>query len=143
MHVLMSRAAEKMFVVAATLAVTLVATMHLVAQPKPAAKIDLVTVTGCLTPAGGETWLLTSATDPIVLSQKNPEAAANVPLTGKNRYLLIGLLEFNVPAHKGHTVRVKGLLIPGDERRINITSLQHVAPTCPPPSGTDPAKPPK
>lgn len=137
-----------MFVVAATLAVTLVATMHLVAQPKPAAKIDLVTVTGCLTPGGGETWRLTSATDPIVASQKAPEPPKDAVI-GKNRYRLIGLLEFNVAAHKGHTVRVKGLLIPVDdgkrpspgsgrgepvEPRLNITSLQHVAPTCPPPA---------
>ena len=118
---------------AAAVAVVAAPTLHAAAQTKPSGKVDIVIVSGCLTPAAGETWLLTSATDPVVATQKGGEIAKDAPVTGKNRYRLIGLLEFNTAAHKGHTVRVKGLFIPaGDEKRINITSLQHVAPTCPP-----------
>lgn len=101
------------------------------AQSRPLQKSDIVTVTGCLTPGPDDTWFLTNATDPTVPVKGAPpsESAAT---TGKNRYRLIGLLEFNVPAHKGHTVTIKGLLIPADVRRLNITSVQHVSPTCPP-----------
>jgi hypothetical protein len=101
------------------------------AQPQTLQKSDIVTVTGCLTPGPDDTWFLTSATDPTV-PVKGAPPPEGAPTTGKNRYRLIGLLEFNVPAHKGHTVTIKGLLIPADVRRLNITSVQHVAPACPP-----------
>jgi hypothetical protein len=110
------------------------------AQPQAVQKSDIVTVTGCLTPGPDDTWFLTNATDPTVPVKGAPpsETAATA---GKNRYRLIGLLEFNIPAHKGHTVTIKGLLIPADVRRLNITSVQHVSPTCPPAAAHGKPKP--
>lgn len=125
--------------VPATFAIAFTLSAGLAAQSATAKKADVVSVSGCLTAGPNDTWLLTSATDPTVVQKKPPPAAADAPgapgapTTGKNKYRLIGLIEFDVAAHKGHTVAVKGLLIPAsDVRRINLTSLQDVAPTCPP-----------
>jgi hypothetical protein len=127
---------------------SLLAAVHANAQPKPAAKgdridkVDIVATIGCVTRSTGEKWVLTDATDPVLTSPKSQAPATAVPAVGKNRYTLIGLTEFNVPSYKGHTVRVEGLSISaGAEKRINITSLKDVAPTCPPSAGTS-AKPP-
>ena len=105
----------------------------LTAQAAPSAKIDIVSVTGCLKEAAPNGWNLTSATDPVV-SNANAPAAKDIPQTppaGKNEFRLIGVSEFNLPAHKDHTVIVKGLLIKATPlSRLNITSVTMVAPTC-------------
>lgn len=106
-------------------------------------KADMVSVTGCVTPGPGGTWLLTSAGNPVVLKDNRALASTRPVTTGKNRYKLIGIMELDVPSHKGHTVTVKGLLVLAEEKRINVTSVQHVAPTCPPSSEPARAKPPK
>ena len=101
--------------------------MDALAQTAPAQKLSVVAVTGCITQGQGDTWLLTGAGDPLAAS--SPSAA---PKPGKNRYRLIGILELGVPDHKGHTVTVRGMVIPAKpESRINLTSVQMVAPTCP------------
>jgi hypothetical protein len=112
------------------------------AQAQPAQKVSVVSVTGCLKQGPGDTWLLTNATEPIAASRAPAAPSATAPESsrkaapvtlGKNQFKLIGLLEMNVPAHKGHTVTVRGLLIPAaNERRINLTSLQMVSETCSP-----------
>ena len=54
---------------------------------------------------------------------------------GKGRFQLIGVSEFDLPAHKGHTVLVKGLLVKAAPvSRVNVTSVTMVATTCPPPA---------
>jgi hypothetical protein len=97
------------------------------AQTSSPQKLAVVAVTGCITQGQGDTWLLTNAGDPVAAS-----AQTTAPKPGKNRYRLIGTLELNVPDHKGHTVTVRGMVIPAKpESRINLTSVQMVAPTCP------------
>jgi hypothetical protein len=102
------------------------------ASPPPQ-KIDIVSVTGCLKAAAANTWTLASATDPVV-SNANAPPAKDIPSTppaGKNEFRLIGVSEFNLPAHKDHTVIIKGLLIKATPTsRLNVTSVTMVAPTC-------------
>ena len=105
----------------------------LVAQAAPSRKVEIVSVTGCLKEAAPNSWNLTSATDPVA-STANAPAAKEIPSTpppGKNEFRLIGVSEFNLPAHKDHTVVVKGLFIKATPMgRLNITSVTMVAPTC-------------
>ena len=83
-------------------------------------------------PAG--TWTLLNATDPTP-SNANAPPAAEIPKTppaGKNQFRLIGVSEFNLPAHKDHTVIIKGLLIEATPvKRVNMTSVTMVAASCP------------
>lgn len=113
----------------AMLMVLVIALLQAAAQ-----KIPIVSVTGCLKEAPAGTWTLSNATDPVA-SNANAPPAAEVPKTppvGKNSFRLIGVSEFNLPAHKDHAVLVKGLLITANPMsRLNITSVTMVAPNCP------------
>jgi len=106
------------------------------AAQTPPAKVDVVGVMGCLKESAPNTWTLTSATDPAP-SHANaplPKELAAMPRTGKNEYRLIGVTEFNLAAHRDHTVVIKGLHIKATPvSRLNVTSVTMVAPTCPPP----------
>jgi hypothetical protein len=103
------------------------------AQPAPSPKVEIVSVTGCLTETAPNSWNLTSATDPVA-STANAPAAKDIPSTpaaGKNEFKLIGVSEFNLPAHKDRTVVVKGLYIKATPlSRLNVTSITTVAPAC-------------
>ena len=96
-------------------------------------KVEIVSVTGCLREPSAGTWTLTSATDPIP-SSANAPAAKDIPSTppaGKNEFRLIGVSEFNLPPHKGHTVIVKGLHIKATPvSRLNVTSVTMVSASC-------------
>ncbi len=104
----------------------------LVQDPAPK-KVDIVSVIGCLREQPAGTWMLTAATDPVP-STANAPPAAEIPKTppaGKNEFRLIGVSEFNLPAHKGQTVLVKGLYIKAMPfSRLNITSVTTVSPGC-------------
>jgi len=106
----------------------------LVAQAAPS-KVDIVSVTGCLREPTPNNWVMTSATDPVP-STANAPPAKEIPPTppaGRNAYKLIGVSEFNLPAHKDRTVVVKGLFIKATpQSRLNITSVTDVAPACVP-----------
>jgi hypothetical protein len=97
-------------------------------------KVDIVSVTGCLRESAPNTWTLENATDPVP-SLANAPPAKDVPTTppvGKNSYRLIGVSEFNLPAHKGHSLIVKGLFIKAAPMsRVNVTSVTMVAASCP------------
>jgi hypothetical protein len=100
-------------------------------------KVPIVAVSGCLTERAANTWLLTSATEPSPSTANAPAAKAPIagPTTGKNEFALVGISEFDLPSHKGHTVLVKALLIKATPvSRLNVTSVTHIAPTCPPPA---------
>jgi len=107
------------------------------APPQPAAapqKVEIVSVTGCLKETPPNTWTLTAATEPVPSSANAPpptEIPAAPPL-GKNNFRLIGVSEFNLPAHRDHTVIIKGLFIKATPMsRLNMTSVVTVAPSCP------------
>ena len=96
-------------------------------------KVEIVSVTGCLKESPPDTWTLTGATDPVP-SSANAPAAKDVPAAppaGKNTFKLIGVTEFNLPAHRDHTVIVKGLFIKASPMsRLNMTSVTMVSPSC-------------
>jgi hypothetical protein len=104
----------------------------------PPQKVDIVAVTGCLKEPTPNTWTLVNATDPVpsIANAPPPKELGSLPRTGKNEFRLIGVAEFNLPAHKDQTVVVKGLHIKATPTsRLNVTSVTMVATTCPP---TDP-----
>ena len=99
-------------------------------------KVPIVAVSGCLTERTPNRWTLTNATEPTPSTANAPPAKAPLegPGVGKNEFTLVGVSEFNLPAHKGHTVLVKALLIKAAPvSRLNVTSVTHIAPSCPPP----------
>jgi hypothetical protein len=102
-------------------------------KPPAPAKVDIVSVTGCLKEAAGDNWTLTAATDPLP-SNANAPLPAEIPAAppaGKNTFKLIGVGEFNLPAHRDHTVIIKGLLIKAEPMsRLNMTSVTTVSPSC-------------
>ena len=108
----------------------------LTAQTAPANKVDIVSVTGCLKETSSNSWTLVNATDPVP-SVANAPPAKEMPATppaGRNEFKLIGVSEFNLPAHRDQTVIVKGLYIKAAPlNRLNITSVTMVAPSCPAP----------
>lgn len=100
--------------------------------PAPANKVPVVAVTGCLAEQGTN-WMLTSATEPVPSIANGPPAGEAIkgPTTGKASYRLIGVSEFDLPSHKGHTVLVKGLFIKADPvSRVNVTSVTMVSSAC-------------
>lgn len=102
--------------------------------PAPVQKVPIVAVTGCLTEQGAS-WSLTNATDPVPSIANGPPAGEAIkgPTSGTASYRLIGVSEFDLPAHKGHTVLVKGLLTTAKPvSRVNVTSVTMVSPACAP-----------
>lgn len=112
---------------------TLIALAAVLTQDASPKKVDIVSVTGCLRETSPNTWTLTAATDPVP-SSANAPAAKDIPATppaGKNEFRLIGVSEFNVSAHKGHTVIIKGLHIKATPvSRLNVTSVTMVSGSC-------------
>jgi hypothetical protein len=90
---------------------------------------------GCLENVSAKTWMLTDAHD-LILSKSQATSAAELnaaeatPL-GNGRYELLGANVFSPTNNKGNKVAIKGVLIKDAKGgRINITSLQTIAPTC-------------
>ena len=109
-----------------------------VVQAAPSQKIDIVSVTGCLKESAPNTWTVAGATDPVPSGANAPaakEIPASPPPAGKNTFRLIGVSEFNLPAHRDHTVILKGLFIKATPlSRLNVTSVTMLAPSCAPPA---------
>jgi hypothetical protein len=107
-----------------------------VAQSKPPAneKVDVVAVAGCLKETSPDTWTLANAGDPVVSTANAPsqKEIATIATGGKNEYRLIGVSIFNLPAHRGHTVLIKGLHVKATPMsRLNVTSVTMVSADCP------------
>jgi hypothetical protein len=101
--------------------------------PAKTDKVDIVAVTGCLRENPANTWMLVNATDPAPSNANapSPKEIASAPKAGKNEFRLIGVAEFNLPAHRDHIVLVKGLHIKATPTsRLNVTSVTMVAPSC-------------
>ena len=105
------------------------------AQAPAPDKVPIVAVAGCVTEQPAGTWLLTTATDPVPSIANAPPSGQPYtgPMTGKGRFQLIGISEFDLPTHKGHTVLVKALHVKAAPMsRLNVTSVTMLATTCPP-----------
>jgi hypothetical protein len=77
-----------------------------------------------------------NAGEPVSSNPNAPSAKELAALTksGTRTFHLIGVTVFNLPAHRGHTVAIKGLHIaasPSD--RLNVTSVTMVDAACSPP----------
>jgi mono/diheme cytochrome c family protein len=103
--------------------------------PKPLPSLTAVRVVGCLTSGPGNTPMLTKASEPVrsrSLNETTPEelrGSAAWPL-GTQRFRLQNLPD-RAAAATGHKVQAKGVLIRQYlNDRINVTSLETVAPTC-------------
>jgi len=103
--------------------------------PASVPNFAVVQVVGCLSKDANETWMLTSTSTPTAttqpVAQTGPDGtSADKPL-GDDRYLLTSIKSFKPEAQQGHKVEARGLIYkaPGNNR-IDLTSLQTVAPTC-------------
>jgi hypothetical protein len=98
-----------------------------------AEKIEPVAVVGCLKESTPGMWRLVNASDPVASTANAPSAKelAALSKSGKNEFQLIGVGVFNLPAHREHSVVVKGLPIKGTPlNRLNVTSVTRVAESC-------------
>jgi hypothetical protein len=96
-------------------------------------KVEIVSAIGCLREATPNVWTLTSATDPVPSSANapSPKEIPAAPPVGKNTFSLIGVSEFNLPAHRNQTVVIKGLFIKAEPvSRLNMTSVTMVSSSC-------------
>ncbi len=99
----------------------------------PANKVDVVAVTGCLREPSSGAWMLEQASDPVVSTANtpSPKEMAALPKSGKNQFQLTGVTAFDLAAHRGHSVLIKGLLNKATPvSRLNITSVTMVSPDC-------------
>jgi quinoprotein glucose dehydrogenase len=102
---------------------------------KVVANFTVVEMVGCLAQRPDNRWTLTRAGEAVVsrdqplTSDELKEAAAR-PL-GSDQFLLVSVLPFQPNVYQGQKVAAKGLFYkaPG-ENRLNVTSLQPVAPNC-------------
>ena len=103
--------------------------------PAKTERVEVVATVGCLREPSPNTWTLEQATDPVP-SHANaaaPKEVETMPRRGKQQFQLIGVTVFNLPAHRGHTVLIKGTEIKATPMsRLNMTSLTMVAANCDP-----------
>jgi hypothetical protein len=101
----------------------------------PVEKVPIVAVAGCLEEQGAREWVLTNATEPEPSVANGPSGGQPYkgPTAGKNTFKLIGVSEYDLPSHKGHTVLVKALFIKAEPiSRLNITSVTMLSTSCSP-----------
>ena len=124
---------EKMMVTAlVAISAASASTVTAVAGQAPADKVPIVAVAGCLEQQGDK-WMLTSATEPEPSVANGPPAGQPYKgqTSGKNTFHLIGVSEYDLPSHKGHTVLIKALFIKAEPiSRLNITSVTMLSATC-------------
>lgn len=101
-----------------------------------APNFSLVQVVGCLTRDASSGWKLMSATDPVVVRDGVPNAAAlknaEARALGRQTFGLVSLdAGTKGGALDGHKVEARGLLYrDGSYADLNLTSIKNVAPTC-------------
>jgi hypothetical protein len=102
----------------------------------PANTVPIVAVVGCVEQQGAD-WMLTRATEPEPSIANGPPADQPYkgPTSGRNTFRMIGVSEFDLPSHRGHTVLVKALFIRAEPvSRLNVTSVTMVSASCAAPS---------
>ena len=103
--------------------------------PEQVPDFSLIRVVGCLAPNSAGAWTLTDASEPARTGNPQPAAGEREEsqgwrLGGATYRLLISAAYTPEPL-KGHRVEVRGFLIRRpSELRINISSLETLAPTC-------------
>ena len=99
-------------------------------------EVQLVTVVGCLRHDPADLpWMLERATDgaetTTAFTSEDEIERSGAEALGSLEYRLLGVGEFGVEPHLGHKVQVKGLKLRyEDEWRLNVTSFQHLTPSC-------------
>ena len=113
----------------------LVLLLTAVVQTPAPAKVEIVSVTGCLREQGAGNWMVVAATDPVP-SIANQAQGADIPKTppdGKNSFRLLGVGEFSLPTLRDRTVVVRGLFIKATPvSRLNMTSIVEAVASCAP-----------
>ena len=112
----------------------IVAAAPTTAAQKPVEKIEPVAVVGCLKETSPGVWSLVNASEPVASNPNapSPKELASLPKGGSHEFRLIGTGIFNLPAHRDHSVVVKGLPIKATPvGRLNVTSVTMVAEGCP------------
>jgi mono/diheme cytochrome c family protein len=105
--------------------------------PPPVGDFSYVSVVGCLTPGPMDTWLLTSASEPVGVPPSelssprlSSSSIASTPL-GTGSYRLLDAMAYTPQAHTGQKLYIRGLLIKlSSEQRITISSLETLAADC-------------
>jgi mono/diheme cytochrome c family protein len=105
--------------------------------PRPLSNLTIVRAVGCLSPEANNTWALVKAGSPRpvrarIVDGTTPEelkGSAAQPL-GTQTFPLLSVTQQGA-SHAGHKVQVKGVLTRQNTvERINVMSLESVAPTC-------------
>ena len=105
--------------------------------PRPLSNLTIVRAVGCLSPAANNTWALANAGSPRpvrarIVDGTTPEelkVSAAQPL-GTQTFPLLSVTPQGA-SYAGHKVQVKGVLTRQNTiERINVMSLESVAPTC-------------
>ena len=105
--------------------------------PGPVPSFALVQVIGCLTQGPDNEWILTRSTEAVRTrdpsgSNADELKAFEAQPPGTQTFTLMSVYP-SPDAHNGHKVEAKGFLIRlPEENRINVSSLEMVAPGCEP-----------
>ena len=104
----------------------------------PVPNFSLVQVVGCLTQGTNKAWMVTSGTEPTRTTESGDSPAADLKASasmalGTGAFRLLDYPALGRETRRGHKVQAKGFLIrqPNSEDRINPTSLQTLAESCP------------
>jgi cytochrome c5 len=102
--------------------------------PPPIGDYSYVEVTGCLTPGERGAWLLTNASEPMVVVAGSSSASAtdaNDRPLGTQTFHLLDAIAYPAAAHRGHKMYLRGLLIKlPHEQRLTISTFEMIAAGC-------------
>jgi len=101
----------------------------------PVPNFSLVRVVGCLEEQSAGKWALTRASEPVRSRNPSPSVEGERELSqssvlGDTTYELIDTFTYT-NGHHGEKVEIKGLLIRGTPNRLNYSSMQTFAASCP------------
>jgi mono/diheme cytochrome c family protein len=105
--------------------------------PRPLSNLTIVRAVGCLSPAANDAWALVKAGSPRpvrarIVDGTTPEElkVSATQALGTQTFPLLSVTQQSA-SYAGHKVQVKGVLTRQNTlERINVMSLESVAPTC-------------